>query len=241
MHIHDNAKKHDALSQIAHLIDKHQLSKKDLDQVFATLSGVQTQISLGNSANSTIQGADHWMRKWSSEGFYMERRQKIFDILRDYLAQAPSTMLDIGCGYAIEAGLIQKEFGTKLYLMDGDADWSEGSRDIGFDKASTMNFYLPIKTLKEHWDSRKLDYEFVNALSPNIPKDMKFDFIYSGKSCGFHYPLDTHKQTIFKHSHADTTIIIDLKNDVCQGDIQFEIKHILLEERLSKICEIRLT
>lgn len=170
-------------------------------------------------ANRFIHGSGHWEKKWSSGGFYLARRQNIYELICKDSTEPIRSMLDIGCGYAIEAGLIQARFGTELYLMDGDSAWSNGSRDIGFETAATMDFYHTIDHLKNEWRRRYLDFTFVSAIDPDLPFGLNFDLIYSGKSCGFHYPLATHKKTIMKHSGSGTRVIIDLKDGVDQGGV----------------------
>ena len=192
------------------------------------------------STNRVINSSTYWEQKWSSGGFYLARRQNIHELICQASTEPIRSMLDIGCGYAIEAGLIQARFGTELYLMDGDSAWSNGSRYMGFETAETMNFYHTIDHLKNEWRRRGLDFTFVSAIDPDLPHGLNFDLIYSGKSCGFHYPLATHKKTIMKHSGSGTRVIIDLKDGVDQGEVEYEIIDVLLEERLSKTCEIRI-
>ena len=45
----------------------------------------------------------------------------------------------------------------------------------------------------------------------NIPENKKFDYIFSYSSCGVHYPLETYKELILKHSHKNTVCIFDLR------------------------------
>ena len=58
-----------------------------------------------------------------------------------------------------------------------------------------MNFYLTEEELITSWNERNLKYTFINAEN-FTPTDIgKVDFIYSGKSCGFH-TLNTYERLI---------------------------------------------
>lgn len=64
--------------------------------------------------------------------------------------------------------------------------------------------------------------------------------IYSGKSCGFHYPLSTYKDLLYRHSDENTLLIFDLRKGADQGDIDFKIKDVIIDEGKSHTCVLQL-
>lgn len=185
---------------------------------------------------------EKWSEKWEDNEEFIQDRIDRFELLKNHLVQPPKKILEIGCGLAMESGMFQKEFGCELFLLDGDFSTNDKKtvRDADFGPASTMQFYLKTDYLKEKWEERGLDYNFIDANNVQFDDNLKFDFIYSGKSCGFHYPLATYRSVLEKHCSEDATLIFDLRNDVDQGDINFEIVKVLEDWDKAKTVEIKL-
>lgn len=177
-----------------------------------------------------------WMTKWTTEKWYEDKQKRIFEALYRH-TDAVETMIDIGCGLAHGPEYYQKKCGAKLWLLDGDVSYTEDrKREIGYSDVDTFKFYTPISELKESYDERGLDYTFVDAYNIDIPEDVKFDLFYSTKSCGFHYPANTYRDFVKKHSHENSIVIFDIKNDSKQDD--FIVKNVIYEDKLSKYLEI---
>lgn len=171
----------------------------------------------------------NWIERWL-DGGHANHKFYMYQTILNYLQSPPKTLLDIGCGLAFESEYFQKEHGTKLYLLEGDTDSTKNNlRDVSYGKADNFKFYNKIPDLIKSFDERQLKYNFVDANAINIPEDVKFDLIYSNASCGFHYPVNTYKNLILKHSHNKTKIIVDLRKRVYQSDIK--IKEVIVESR----------
>jgi len=158
---------------------------------------------------------DKWFNVWS-EHYYAVIKKNSFEVLDTYLRSVrhtPKRILDIGCGRAFESQWLQENYGCELYLLDGDYNdrYETAARDDSWGTTDTMSFYNPVSKLKEDWNSRGLDYTFVDANNINLDGDIKFDLVYSFLSCGFHYPLSTYSNLIKKHTTPDSDIIIDLR------------------------------
>jgi SAM-dependent methyltransferase len=165
-----------------------------------------------------------WLDAWNTES-HKEYKAKVFNIIDSYI-DPPKTILDIGCGFARESELFQKKYKSKLWLLDGDFDTTKSiSRDTKFGSAENFKFYNTIEILKESWNSRDMDYTFVDANDIRIDPSVKFDLILSSVSCGFHYPANTYKDLVEKHSHNDTKVIFDLR--IGKEHPNVEIVHIL--------------
>lgn len=171
---------------------------------------------------------DKWLKHWF-EPWHEKDRIERFNVLDVYLKTPPKRILDIGCGLARESEFFQKKYNTELYLLDGDFDSTkERKRDNFWGSSESFKFYSPIEELKKSFDERKMNYEFINALNPYIDENIKFDVIYSLLSCGFHYPANTYKEMIKKHSDDDTIIIIDCRVDTLEKQKEdFEIVNII--------------
>src|SRR5210317_2072015 len=171
-----------------------------------------------------------WLNSWNLPWHTSDRKER-FEILDNYLESPPRSILDIGCGLARESEYFQKKYGTELYLLDGDFDQTkEKPRDNQWGSAESFRFYSPVQELLDSYDSRNIDYTFVDALNPVIHPDKKFDVIYSLLSCGFHYPASTYKGLIQMHSNNETKIIIDCRFHTLESQKQdFEIIKIIKE------------
>lgn len=171
---------------------------------------------------------------------YHAHRMAVFGYIRANLSIPPKSCLDIGCGLAIETGMLQREFSCSLHFLEGDADSTNPcSRLTRYGSADSMRFYLPVEELRRSWDSRGLDYTFVDARAPKIEDGLTFDLIYSFRSCGFHYPLSTYVELIRKHSGENTRLLFDLRDYADQG-IAFKVVDVIMEFRKSKLCHIEL-
>jgi len=152
---------------------------------------------------------------------HLKKKKELFNIVDSYLDFKPKRILDIGCGLARESEYFQKKYGCELYLLDGDfGDTSSVRREIKFGTVDNFAFYNKIDDLKKSCDERGMNYVFVNANNIDIPSDIKFDLIISNLSCGFHYPANTYKSLVQKHSSEDTKVIFDLRNGQDHPDVE---------------------
>ena len=80
-----------------------------------------------------------WFNLWNNNERFWNDRKKKTEIIINYFEQnqfKPKTILDIGCGLAVEVGILQNVFDTHLYLLDGivkNSSYSNEERRIGFD------------------------------------------------------------------------------------------------------------
>lgn len=153
----------------------------------------------------------NWFKQWQTD-WYKDKVKTVFDSVDSYLDNPPTTILDIGCGQAFESELFQKKYGSKLYLLDGDKETTtEKFRINQYGPVDDFRFYNTIDALKKSYNERDLKYTFVDANNVVIDDSVKFDLIYSTFSCGYHYPADTYKNLIKKHSTTDTVVIMDFQ------------------------------
>ena len=188
---------------------------------------------------------------WSTD-LYQRHKNENFEILDRYLNISPKNILDIGCGLAWESRLFYEKYGSELYLLDGDTSANEFKPDTsntGKYHASPDDFlfYHPLKKLNE--SLQKLgtkNYHLIDCNNIVIPNDIKFDLITSWVSCGFHYPVNTYRNLIKKHSHENTRIIMDLriiykKTKLPESEDGVEIIKIINYRNKYAMAELKLT
>jgi len=174
---------------------------------------------------------ESWSNPW-----YKDSQHKQFELVDRYLKIPPKRLLDIGAGYAYISQLFQEKYGTELYLLDGDFDGNL-KRHNKYGNSDSMSFYGQLKDLRSHYDSQKLNYVQVDANNIDLTTDIKFDFICSWLSCGFHYPVNTYKDLIKKHSNDDTVTIMDIRRKTLPNQSKdFNVINIISENhKYSKV------
>ena len=149
---------------------------------------------------------------WDTD-LYQGYKQENFDVLDKYLETPPLKILDIGCGLAWESRHFYHKYGSELWLLDGDVKDNEGGTTGSYHAtADDFLFYHPLTDLDTEFKKANIqNYHLVDCNNINIPSDVKFDLITSWLSCGFHYPVNTYRDLILKHSHENTKVIMDLR------------------------------
>lgn len=165
-----------------------------------------------------------WLNTWTTPN-YIKKKEHSFNIVNNYLQELsyiPETILDIGCGLAYETEYFQKKYNSDIYLLDDDFDNNSDNqdRDVFFGPADTLKFYSNLKDLFNSYKERNLRYNFIYAKNPIIREDLKFNLIYSNRSYGFHYPVETYTNLIKKHSDHKTIIILDLWKETYNEQIK---------------------
>ena len=153
---------------------------------------------------------------WDTEA-YQQYKIENFEILDKHLTTPPLKILDIGCGLAWESRLFNEKYNSELWLLDGDTRDNESKSLLAMTGKYHTNvddflFYHPLENLDI--ELKKLgtkNYHLIDCNNINIPTDVKFDLITSWASCGFHYPVNTYRDLILKHSHPGTRIVMDLR------------------------------
>ena len=171
-----------------------------------------------------------WIQGWNNNQ-HKKWRTKCFNVIDEYLKPSPKTILDIGCGSAFESTLFHKKYNCELWLLEGDynSNTKEKTRSIDYGDVNDFRFYSKISDLKKIWDQNISNYVFVDANNINIPENKKFDYICSYSSCGIHYPLETYKELILKHSHKNTVCIFGLRNYIHPMYNKIQIIHKLID------------
>ncbi len=155
---------------------------------------------------------EYYQAQWLGET-YIKATEDIFAQVDAYLGKGPKRILDIGCGFANVSKQFQEKYGSELWLLDGDmiTNPEDAKRVNKFGPVDDFQFYTPVSDLKAQWDRQGMQYTFVDANNISIPEDVKFDFVCSWISCGFHYPVGVYKDLIKKHTTEDSVVIMDFR------------------------------
>ena len=157
-----------------------------------------------------------WVNEeWFTEEYQTHKREN-FELLDTYLDTVPLRILDIGCGLAWESRMFNEKYGTELYLLDGDYDDNPQDRELvqaRYSKdAGRFAFYYKLDFLQAELEKLNTqNYQLIDSNNINIDNDVKFDLITSWVSCGFHYPVNTYRDLILKHSNENTRVVMDLR------------------------------
>lgn len=153
--------------------------------------------------------------EWFTDEYQTSKKEN-FELLDQYLGSGPKRILDIGCGLAWESRMFNEKYGTELYLLDGDYDDNQFDRELVqarySDDAGSFAFYYKLDFLRDKLvELDTQNFHLVDSNNITIGEDIRFDLITSWVSCGFHYPVNTYRDLILKHSHKDTRIVMDLR------------------------------
>lgn len=175
-----------------------------------------------------------WREHWQQEN-YIQGKKEHFEILDRVFSSPPKLILDIGCGLAFESEMFQKKYGSELYLLDGEK--TSTKRETLYGSVDDFGYYHTIKELKDNYNQRNMIYTFVDANDIKISDGVIFDLIFSAQSCGHHYPADTYKTLIEKHSNENTKIIFDIRKG--SNQTSFETIRVLKNSRKYDTIELR--
>jgi SAM-dependent methyltransferase len=160
---------------------------------------------------------EQWMGGLWDTKLYQDDKKENFEILDKFLETPPMKILDIGCGLAWESRLFNEKYNSELWLLDGDANNNSSKLSTATDikyhtTADNFLYYHPLEELDSKLKQLGTkNYHLIDCNNINIPENIKFDLITSWVSCGFHYPVNTYRDLILKHSHANTKIVMDLR------------------------------
>jgi len=161
----------------------------------------------------------------------VDYRYSCYEIFKQYLNILPKTLLDIGCGFAHEAGWFNTEHGTDIWLLDKNRkdENHKDKRHNNFGPIDNFEPYNSFHSIRSSLKSRGcVDFQLLEPFDIKWNDAPTFDIIMSISSMGFHYPVDTYKHFIAEHSHEDTKIFCSLRNVKQCGDL---IKNIVFMHR----------
>ena len=184
-----------------------------------------------------------WVSDW-----YQKLKEENFRLIDNFLSKPPLKILDIGCGLAWESRMFNKKYGSQLWLIDGDVEDNDkklpsAGEGAYHQSANDFLYYYSLERIDA--ELKKLgtkNYHLIDCNNINLDSDLKFDLITSWVSCGYHYPANTYKELIEKHSTSDTKIILDIrknKQQIVGSEQGIEIVNILNERQKYVTAEVK--
>jgi SAM-dependent methyltransferase len=172
-----------------------------------------------------MKSITNWKRFWEISDDYKLQKLHSFQSIDSCLTEPPINVLDIGCGFAFESRLLNKKYNSKLWLLEGDvSNNGEKNRDIKFGDVNSMMYYNNFEDIRKVLDEDNIkDYVMLDADNLSIDDDVRFDLVISCFSCGFHYPINSYRDLLLKHSHKDTKFIFDIRTiNIQNNTVKFD-------------------
>ena len=150
---------------------------------------------------------------WNSKE-YIDKKYVSYTAFKNYLGRTPQTLVDIGCGFAHVSGWFHTEHGTEIWLLDKQRkDQDKNKRHKDFGPADDFEAYNSFESIRSSLESRKVrEYKLLEPTDSVWDNAPRFDVIMSESSMGFHYPVQTYREFIKKHSHPNTKIFCSLRD-----------------------------
>ena len=212
-------------------IEKINFDKKFLDYLFPQRTRLLTEYSLTkDSEDKIVQSSVTTLMK------------KDFDMVKNFLPEKVSNILDVGCGLAlIDIGFYYYyDKNISLHLLDKNSEATKESVS-GFRKE--YFFYNSMESTKQTLLDNDVSEKHINLYEVGVNHDKlynkKFDLIISLLSCGWHYHVETYLDLFLKSLNDDGIIIIDIRHDT--GQLEFMLQHFQLVEKIINNCESKHT
>ncbi len=133
--------------------------------------------------------------------------------LKQYLPQNANSILDIGCGVAGIDVFINNHYTNKINIFL--IDKTEIDKNVYYNYEKRGSFYNSLKVAKSLLEINGVDSSQINlqeaTASNEIKFKQKFDIVISLISWGFHYPVLTYLDEVYKKMNKNGILILDLR------------------------------
>jgi len=167
-----------------------------------------------------------------------------YDMIKNYLPETASNILDIGCGLGLIDLALYKHYNgsIKLNLLDKTNSISEDTSVRGFNKEyifyNSMDATRDVLT-SNGVDDNKLNLYEVSEDSINEIESKQYDIILSFLSCGWHYSIETYLDLIKKTLKPYGLLILDIRHNT--GQLELAKEHFNLVETIINTAESKHT
>jgi len=131
---------------------------------------------------------------------------------------SPENVIELGCGLGRSTVGFYKAFpswkNTQFYLLDGNS----GKKQIcQTHYKSSDSFYNDLKLTKEFCLANGILSERIHILNAEKPNpflfigDVKFDFVYSFLSIGFHWPISLYLKKLLQYLHSGSILCFGIR------------------------------
>ena len=188
-----------------------------------------------------------WFNTWQEEDYLEDKRDNAQRLVQFMGGSPVRAMLDIGCGLSYESRHLHSTQGTQCDLIDRGAEHNgtlDRTRHNSYGKAGDMQGYHTLSRLRDRLDQyQDFRYRLYDADDLPAHTGRVYDLVYSSKSMGLHYPADTHRSFVQRHSHQDTRILLELRGttetQIRDMHPSVLIQQVIKRYRKSWLCEIQ--
>ncbi|MFH1790319.1 MAG: hypothetical protein ABH832_04615 [bacterium] len=146
---------------------------------------------------------------------YIEDLELEYDIIKKKLPQTANSILDIGCGVAAIDVLISKHYGNNINIFL--IDKTKIDDKVHYDFKEKSSFYNSLQISKQILEANCIDSKKIHAqeatASNDISFEANFDIVISLISWGFHYPISTYLDNVYKKMNHNGIMIVDVRKN----------------------------
>ena len=178
-----------------------------------------------------------WIENWQSTQYQLEKQREIALVLAHLQVRPPRIMLEIGSGLAQDSRMMQQQWGCECVLLEVDrAPEDRAKRHKDYGDVNSMQAYHDLADLTATLDRDYADFKYHMLDGRNLARGgWRFDLVYSNRSWGWHYPIETYRDWIAEHSHEHTVMIAQLRRGVTHPGIR--VQHSIVTTRDSEIAQ----
>jgi SAM-dependent methyltransferase len=173
------------------------------------------------------------IRKKGIKRDYINCMYEEYNSFKEYIPSSITNYLDIGCGIAIVNIFIKEKLTdkfNKLILIDK----TETDKEIHYGFKDVASFYNSLELAKSTLIKNGFNKDKINIIEPkdnNLNLNIKFDFVISLIAWGFHFPVNTYLQEIYKNLNENGCLIIDIRKGTKGIE---ELKNVFKEVKVIK-------
>lgn len=181
--------------------------------VFPVLEGIFTKVKLGSFYGRHITPLlGKWCKATIQDQYHRDLRNE-YETIQKYLPSTCARILDIGCGVAGIDLFLSRHYGhtADVWLLDKD-----GVSDVYYGFEDVASFYNSLDVARQFLELNGVSasrIHTVNMLNEAFPGGAVFDLVISLISWGFHYPVSTYIDQVYKTLAPNGSLIIDVRAD----------------------------
>lgn len=138
-----------------------------------------------------------------------------YAIIRPYLPMIANSILDIGCGVAGIDVIISNHYKNKIDIFLVDKTYVDKKVYYNFEKKGS--FYNSLQISRKILEINSIDPSRIYLQEATEKNDImfknKFDIVISLISWGFHYPVLTYLDSVYKKMNENGILILDIRKD----------------------------
>ncbi len=151
----------------------------------------------------------------SVEDYYFKDLEIQYTSIRQFLPANATNVLDIGCGMGGIDYHISKHYNHNIDIHLLDKSGTSSEIYYGFDDEATYYSSLPLakEFLTDNMSVPANRIKTHDMLTEPFPSDVRFDFVVSFISWGFHYPIREYLDKVLNTLNKNGVMIVDVRTE----------------------------